>query len=98
MPYELLSKGGIYTGLIILIAFLIHWLVKTFGDLLDRIMEESNKREELLKQELNDFRLEARQERKEFISTIDGYNHSLKEIASTIKDIQEDIGELKERR
>lgn len=113
MPYELISKGGTFGALFILIAFLINWLVKSLQGVIDKNMEQSKSREDFLlkemdsmrtihRQEIESMRLEQRQERNEFINTIDKYNHSLERynqnlerMTDSMNQVQQDITYLK---
>lgn len=96
MPLELIGKGGLVTSLLIILAFLVQWLIKSFGGVMDKVMIDCSKREDMLREEITNIREESREERKEFLASLNKYNDSLQDMTNTVRMIQEDIKDLKD--
>jgi len=96
MPYELLTKVGLPTGILIILAFFIYSFVKIYSkeksdnkDFIQKVMDRHEEREERLLNQIG-----------KYDTQLDNYNRSLQDIANSIKVIptlQQDVAVLKEK-
>lgn len=102
MPYDLIGKAGIPTGLLLILAFLIKMFMddrkkdnENHQKLVDDVMQQCNEREkqnaERSEKRENMLIEQAREEKRLLVEQLDKYNDCLQENTASLKEISTSI-------